>query len=201
MTRLVGFIDKERQAEAICEKMCARFAEACLADTPKPARDIAFCISQLNLSERAFKKFTESWKQYDAALYDHEVHACFIAMCHKQKRAAKPEANSLWRLSRLGLTTRTSNERQHTTCRRELRVKKRLLLQKLRKRKKNLARKNLKQWTTTRKFHRKSSEQTARLRMSKKTSRPIYRRLRRHRQVRRDDRAVRPHRHLCRWLQ
>ena len=92
MTRLVGFIDKERQAEAICEKMCARFAEACLAETPKPARDIAFCISQLNLSERAFKKFTESWKQYDAALYDHEVHACFIAMCHKQKRAAKPEA-------------------------------------------------------------------------------------------------------------
>jgi hypothetical protein len=29
--------------------------------------------------------------------------------------------------------------------------------------------------------------------MSKKTLRPIYPRLRRHRQVRRDDRAVRPH--------
>ena len=92
MTRLVGFIDKERQAESICDKMCARFAEAALADSPKPARDIAFCVSQLNLSERAFKKFTEAWKQYDAALYDHEVHASFVAMCQKQKRAAKPEA-------------------------------------------------------------------------------------------------------------
>lgn len=92
MTRLVGFIDKDRQAESLCEKMCARFAEASLAETPKPARDIAFCISQLNLSERAFKKFTESWKQYEAALYDHEVHAFFTAMCAKQKRAAKPEA-------------------------------------------------------------------------------------------------------------
>lgn len=92
MTRLVGFIDKERQAESLCEKMCARFAEAVLAETPKPARDIAFCISQLNLSEKAFKKFTEAWKQYEAALYDHEVHASFIALCQKQKRAAKPEA-------------------------------------------------------------------------------------------------------------
>ena len=92
MTRLVGFIDKDRQAESICEKMCARFAEAVLADTPKPARDVAFCISQLTLSERAFKKFTEAWKMYEAALYDHEVHASFGAMCAKQKRNAKAEA-------------------------------------------------------------------------------------------------------------
>jgi len=92
MTRLVGFIDKDRQAESICEKMCARFAEAVLADTPKPARDVAFCISQLTLSERAFKKFTEAWKMYEAALYDHEVHASFVTMCAKQKRNAKAEA-------------------------------------------------------------------------------------------------------------
>jgi condensin complex subunit 1 len=94
MTRLVGFIDKDRQAESICEKMCARFSEAVLAETSKPARDIAFCISQLNLSERAFKKFTESWKMYEGALYDHEVHACFVSMCVKAKRAAKPEVRA-----------------------------------------------------------------------------------------------------------
>jgi len=91
MTRLVGFIDKDRQAEAICEKMCARFPEAVLAETSKPARDIAFCISQLNLSERAFKKFVDAWKLYEGALYDHEVHACFVSMCVKAKRASKPE--------------------------------------------------------------------------------------------------------------
>ena len=90
MTRLVGFIDKERQAESICDKMCARFAEAALADSPKPARDIAFCVSQLNLSERAFKKFTEAWKQYDAALYDPEVHAKY-AMCQQKARQARGE--------------------------------------------------------------------------------------------------------------
>jgi len=92
MTRLVGYLDKDRQAESMCEKMCARFPEAVLSNTPKAARDIAFCISQLTLSERAFKKFTEGWKQYEAALYDHEVHAHFGAMCAKQKRSAKPEA-------------------------------------------------------------------------------------------------------------
>ena len=48
----------------------ARFAEAALAAGPKPARDVAFCLSTLTLSEKAFKKFMESWKLYEPALYD-----------------------------------------------------------------------------------------------------------------------------------
>ena len=86
MTRLLGFIDKDRQTEALADKFVNRFAEAALADGPKPARDVAFCLSQLSLSDKAFKKFMESWKLYEPALYDKETYASLSAVVAKAKK-------------------------------------------------------------------------------------------------------------------
>ena len=86
MTRLLGFIDKDRQTEALADKFVHRFAEAALAPTPKPARDVAFCISALALSDRAFKKFMDAWKLYEPALYDREVFAHLDAVVAKAKK-------------------------------------------------------------------------------------------------------------------
>jgi hypothetical protein len=46
----------------------------------KPARDVAFCLSQLPFSDKLFKKFTEAWKLYEPALYDKEVYAALSAV-------------------------------------------------------------------------------------------------------------------------
>ena len=87
MTRLLSFIDKDRQTEALADKFTARFAEAALASSAKPARDVAFCLSQLALSDKAFKKFVESWKLYEPALYDKEVYASLSAVVAKAKKS------------------------------------------------------------------------------------------------------------------
>ena len=86
MTRLLGFIDKDRQTEALADKFVNRFAEAALAPTPKPARDVAFCLSALALSDKAFKKFMDAWKLYEPALYDREVFAHLDATVTKAKK-------------------------------------------------------------------------------------------------------------------
>jgi|TARA_B110000977_G_scaffold174440_2_gene228296 condensin complex subunit 1 len=61
MTRLLGFIDKDKQTESLADKFTNRFTEAALAATPKPARDVSFCLSVLTLSDRGFKKFMDAW--------------------------------------------------------------------------------------------------------------------------------------------
>ena len=89
MRRLCGFIDKEKQADALADKLVQRFPEASRAGSAKPARDISFCISQLKTSEKAFKKFTESWKMYEECLYDAKTTQNFQSMFAKMKRVAK----------------------------------------------------------------------------------------------------------------
>jgi condensin complex subunit 1 len=86
MTRLLGFIDKDRQTEALADKFANRFAEAALAEGPKPARDVAFCLSQLQLSDKAFKKFMDQWKLYEPALYDKEVFASLMVLVQRAKK-------------------------------------------------------------------------------------------------------------------
>jgi condensin complex subunit 1 len=87
MTRLLGFIDKDRQTESLADKFTNRFAEAALASTPKPARDVAFCLSQLALSDKAFRKFMEQWKLYEPALYDKEVYSALCGVVAKAKKS------------------------------------------------------------------------------------------------------------------
>ena len=87
MRRLCGFIDKEKQADALADKLVQRFPEASRS-VSKTARDISFCISQLRLPRRR-KKFTESWKMYEECLYDAKTTQNFQSMFAKMKRVAK----------------------------------------------------------------------------------------------------------------
>lgn len=57
MKFIFTFIEKDRQAEAIVEKLCQRLR---LADTERQWRDIAYCLSLLPFkSERSMKKLIE----------------------------------------------------------------------------------------------------------------------------------------------
>ena len=94
MTRLLGFIDKDRQTEALADKFTNRFAEAALASTPKPARDVAFCLSQLALGDKAFRKFMEQWKLYEPALYDKEVYSALCGVVAKAKKSYGSKSKS-----------------------------------------------------------------------------------------------------------
>lgn len=57
MKFIFTFIEKDRQAESIVEKLCQRFR---LAGTERQWRDIAYCLSLLPFkSERSMKKLIE----------------------------------------------------------------------------------------------------------------------------------------------
>lgn len=57
MSYIFTFIEKDKQAEAIVEKLCQRFQ---LAETERQWRDIAFCLSLLPFkSEKSVKKLIE----------------------------------------------------------------------------------------------------------------------------------------------
>ncbi|KAJ7914853.1 non-SMC mitotic condensation complex subunit 1-domain-containing protein [Mycena leptocephala] len=61
LTYIFSFIEKEKQAESIVEKLCQRFH---LSEQPRQWRDIAFCLSLLPFNrklheETVFERFTE----------------------------------------------------------------------------------------------------------------------------------------------
>jgi len=89
MRRLCSFIDKEKQADSLVDKLVQRFPEALRQTSAKPLRDISFCICQLKISEKAFKKFTEAWKMYEDCLYDAKTTQNFQSMFAKMKRNVK----------------------------------------------------------------------------------------------------------------
>ncbi|KAG6909474.1 hypothetical protein DXG01_017196 [Tephrocybe rancida] len=65
------FIEKEKQAESIVEKLCQRFR---LSEEPRQWRDIAYCLSLLPFkSERSVKKLVEGLQFYRDKLHEKEV--------------------------------------------------------------------------------------------------------------------------------
>ncbi|KAF5330160.1 hypothetical protein D9611_010625 [Ephemerocybe angulata] len=93
MKYIFTFIEKERQAESIVEKLCQRFRAT---DTPRQWRDIAFCLSELPFkSERSVKKLIEGLQFYRDKLHEPEVFAKFTAILTKaraNKAKDKPDA-------------------------------------------------------------------------------------------------------------
>ena len=54
-------------------------------------RDLAFCLSLLNYSEKAIKKLIENFSFYANTLRDEQVYYSFDAVISKSKKFAKPE--------------------------------------------------------------------------------------------------------------
>lgn len=85
MKFIFTFIDKEKQAENVVEKLCQRFR---LTSSERQWRDIAFCLSLLPYkSERSVKKLIEGLPFYQDKLFHPEVYKRF------QEILAKARAN------------------------------------------------------------------------------------------------------------
>ncbi|EGO04014.1 hypothetical protein SERLA73DRAFT_69808 [Serpula lacrymans var. lacrymans S7.3] len=93
MRYIFSFIEKERQAENIVDKLCQRFR---LSEDPRQWRDIAFCLSLLPFkSERSVKKLIEGLQFYRDKLHEEAVFARFseiLAKARSNKSANKPDS-------------------------------------------------------------------------------------------------------------
>ncbi|KAI0641280.1 non-SMC mitotic condensation complex subunit 1-domain-containing protein [Trametes meyenii] len=93
MKYIFTFIEKEKQAENIVEKLCQRFR---LSEEPRQWRDIAFCLSLLPFkSDRSVKKLIEGLQFYRDKLHDETVYARFqeiLTKARSNKSANKPDA-------------------------------------------------------------------------------------------------------------
>jgi len=93
-----SFIDKERQAESLVEKLCHRFIATKGAiennvtyNLESEWRNIAYCLSLLNYNEKALKKLNELHKTYHDKLYDEDIANSFTTIISKSRKFAKPE--------------------------------------------------------------------------------------------------------------
>ena len=95
---LLNFVDKEKHAEALAEKLCQRidgtkadddaFAKANDVQTAS-RRDLAFCLGKLMLTEKVTRKLAESIALYKDALPDEGVYAAFTAIVAKARKLPK----------------------------------------------------------------------------------------------------------------
>ncbi|WFD03161.1 condensin complex non-SMC subunit Cnd1 [Malassezia obtusa] len=84
MRFIFTFIDKERQAENVIEKLCQRFR---LTTEERQWRDIAYCLSLLPYrSERSIKKLVEGLPYYQDKLYHPEVYRRFAEILAKMRQ-------------------------------------------------------------------------------------------------------------------
>ncbi|KAJ7519949.1 hypothetical protein O6H91_20G060900 [Diphasiastrum complanatum] len=88
MQFLIGFIKKDKQMEGLVEKLCNRFLGS--SDTQQ-WQAIAYCLSQLTYGEKAMKKLSDQFKNYEHALVDEKVVDYLKAIAIKAKKLAKPE--------------------------------------------------------------------------------------------------------------
>ncbi|WVQ76449.1 hypothetical protein IAR50_006116 [Cryptococcus sp. DSM 104548] len=92
MRFIFTFIEKDKQAEAIVEKLCQRFR---LATEERQWRDISYCMSLLPFkSERSMKRLIEGLPFYQDKLHEETVFRRFteiLAKARANKAANKPE--------------------------------------------------------------------------------------------------------------
>ncbi|CAD6927131.1 unnamed protein product [Tilletia caries] len=91
MSYIFGFIDKEKQAENVVEKLCQRFR---LTSEERQWRDIAYCLSLLPYkSERSIKKLIEGLPFYQDKLHSEAVYNRFSEILAKA-RANRPSGGT-----------------------------------------------------------------------------------------------------------
>ncbi|GAV83536.1 LOW QUALITY PROTEIN: Cnd1 domain-containing protein [Cephalotus follicularis] len=85
---LIGSIKKDKQMEALVEKLCNRFSG--VTDV-RQWEYISYCLSQLAFTEKGMKKLIELFKTYEPALSEDSVMDHFRNIMNKGKKFAKPE--------------------------------------------------------------------------------------------------------------
>jgi hypothetical protein len=89
MRFLLSFVKKDKQADQLLERLLARLAAA---ESTRTRKRIAFCISELSVSDKGLKKLLEAVKSIKIALQDDEVFRCFELLLSKAKKG--PGASS-----------------------------------------------------------------------------------------------------------
>ncbi|XP_038718935.1 condensin complex subunit 1 isoform X2 [Tripterygium wilfordii] len=88
MQFLIGSIKKDKQMEALVEKLCNRFIA--VTDIIQ-WQYISYCLSQLAFTEKGMKKLIESFKTYEHVLSEDSVMDHFRNIINKSKKFAKPD--------------------------------------------------------------------------------------------------------------
>ncbi|KAA8518000.1 hypothetical protein F0562_015474 [Nyssa sinensis] len=91
MQFLIGSIKKDKQMEALVEKLCNRFSG--VTDI-RQWECISYCLSQLAFTEKGMKKLMESFKTYEHVLSEDSVMDHFRNIINKAKKFAKAELKS-----------------------------------------------------------------------------------------------------------
>lgn len=91
MQFLIASIKKDKQMEALVEKLCNRF---CGVTDVRLCEYISYCLSQLSYTDKSMRKLIELFKTYEHALSEDAVMDNFRTIINKGKKFAKPELKS-----------------------------------------------------------------------------------------------------------
>ncbi|XP_042208169.1 condensin complex subunit 1-like [Homarus americanus] len=89
---IFSLIQKDKQQENLVEKLCHRFQATI---NTRQWRDIAYCLSLLQFSEKSVRKLGENFTCYADKLHESEVYEFFLSILANAQKQAKPEAKSL----------------------------------------------------------------------------------------------------------
>nr|XP_035973565.1 condensin complex subunit 1 isoform X2 [Halichoerus grypus] len=92
MKQLLSYITKDKQTESLVEKLCLRFRTA---RTERQYRDLAYCVSQLALTERGLRKMLDNFDCFGDKLSDESIFSAFLSVVGKLRRGAKPEGKAI----------------------------------------------------------------------------------------------------------
>lgn len=92
MKQLLSYITKDKQTESLVEKLCQRFRTA---QTERQYRDLAYCMSQLPLTERGLHKMLDNFDCFGDKLSDESIFSAFLSIVGKLRRGAKPEGKAV----------------------------------------------------------------------------------------------------------
>ncbi|KAJ8570427.1 hypothetical protein K7X08_037399 [Anisodus acutangulus] len=91
MQFLIASIKKDKQMEALVEKLCNRF---CGVTDVRLCEYISYCLAQLSYTDKSMRKLIELFKTYEHALSEDSVMDNFRTIINKGKKFAKPELKS-----------------------------------------------------------------------------------------------------------
>ncbi|CAN4118527.1 unnamed protein product [Withania somnifera] len=91
MQFLIASIKKDKQMEALVEKLCNRF---CGVTDIRLFEYISYCLSQLSYTDKSMRKLIELFRTYEHALSEDSVMDNFRTIINKGKKFAKPELKS-----------------------------------------------------------------------------------------------------------
>ncbi|KAL0838771.1 hypothetical protein ABMA28_016820 [Loxostege sticticalis] len=92
MKYITSLIQKDRQMEALIEKLCQRFK---LSTEERQWRDLAFCLSLFSYNERSLRKLIENLDCYKDKLHCSGVMESFTTLMNNTSKMAKNEIKTL----------------------------------------------------------------------------------------------------------